>query len=453
MSSRTDSSAEESVSGGQEQKKVSSSIYKIFQDGSAIKLWSTARSSVYSIYLVSRDSLIIGTGDSGTIYGLANNNLELLEKVGESQVLDIIGSDEALLFSTGNRARVYSAGPLFCRDGSLLSSVFDAEGISTWGSLSWEGESSAGSSLSFAIRSGNCEKPDKTWSDWSDELKTSGEVVRAFPGRYVQWKAILHSSKGRHSPSFRKVTLAYLEKNLAPTVGSVQVMPQNVVFERGGMDKVPDKVSQTFPDGIKVEYSITSGEEMRATEEAGWARTFRTAVWQASDPNSDRLSFSVFYRGVEEENWKPIQENIKDVLFTWNTTSFPDGSYVLKVVASDLPDNTPSEALSGEGVSLPFEIDNTAPVITGLKCERAKGDVRVEGRVTDNMSPIVDRDYSLDGGDWHNLQSSDGLLDSQKEEFSFLLEGLSQGEHSIVVRARDEALNIGTAKLKVIQQS
>lgn len=444
-----DSSSDQSPFEGAEPRKVSSSVYRIFKDGSAVKLWTTNRSSIFSIHLAERESLIVGTGDAGTVYGLADGKLELLEKVADSQILDIIGDGRELFFSTGNPAKIYSAGPLFCRDGTLVSSVFDADGISTWGSMSWEGESPAGSSVHFSVRSGNSEKPDKTWSDWSNDVTSSGDVAEVFPARYVQWKALLHSSSGRQAPWFGRVTLAYLEKNLAPAVSSVQVMPQNISFERGGMERVPDKVSRTFPDGIKVEYSILSAETERATEEAVWARAFRTAVWQASDPNGDKLSFSVFYRGAEEKNWKLIEKDMKEVLFTWNATSFPDGSYVLKVVASDLPDNTPSEALSAEAVSLPFDVDNTPPIVSGLGYATQKGGVRISGRAVDNMSAVVGLDYSLDGGDWRDLQSSDGLLDSEKEDFSFLLEGLSPDEHTIVVRARDNAQNIGTGKLRL----
>lgn len=449
VTQQPDSGPGESGSEIEEQKKVSSSIYKISEDGTALKLWTTTRSSIYSLYLAGKDSLVIGTGDDGIIYALADGKLELLQKVEDSQILDMLGADGALLFSTGNRARIYSAGPLFCKEGTLLSSVFDAVGISRWGSLTWESQALHGGSLAFSIRSGNCEKADKTWSDWSDELMSSGGLVKSPPGRFVQWKAVLRSSTGRLSPSFRKVTLSYVEKNLAPTVGSVQVVPQSVAFLKGGMDKVPERVSQKFPGGIKVEYSITLEDDERAVEDAAWARAFRTALWQASDPNSDRLTFSVFYRGVEEENWKLIERDVKDVLFTWNASSFPDGTYLLRVVASDLPDNTPSDALTAEGMSLPFEIDNTPPVVTGLRYTRENERVRIDGRVTDNLSAVVRLDYSLDGGEWRNLQSTDGLLDSPHEDFSFLLEELPPGEHSVVLRARDSAQNIGTGRIMV----
>ena len=47
----------------------------------------------------------------------------------------------------------------------------------------------------------------------------------------------------------------------------------------------------------------------------------------------------------------------------WDTTSVPDGTYYVKVVASDTPSNAPATALIGELESVSFDIDNTAPHI------------------------------------------------------------------------------------------
>jgi hypothetical protein len=447
---QTDPGSAEGGSETQEQKKLTSSIYKIYPDGTAIKVWTTSRSSVYSLYLAGKDSLIFGTGDDGTMYCLAEGKLGLMRKVADSQILAVIGDGRTVFFSTGNGARVYSAGPVLCKEGTLVSKVFDAVGVSRWGCLTWDAQVPRGSSLTFSTRTGNCENPDKTWSKWSEELTSSGGVVTSFPGRFVQWKAILRSSAGRVSPLLRKVTLSYLEKNLAPTVASVQVMPQGMPLAKGGIDKAPERVSQTLPGGVKVEYSIVSDEEERAMEEAAWARVFRTALWQASDPNGDNLTFSIFYRGIDEEKWKLLEENFKEAIFTWNTSGFPDGSYFLRVVASDSPDNSPSEILTAEGLSLPFEIDNTPPVVSGLRYTKEKVGIRIDGKVSDNMSPVVVLNYSLDGKEWCNLQALDGLLDSLHEEFSFVLEGLAAGEHALVIRARDGAGNIGTGRLRVM---
>lgn len=432
-----------------ENKKLPSSVYRINADGTVLKLWGTSRSGIHSLWLAGEDSLIVGTGDDGTVYSLIDGELELLHKVVESQVLDIIGRNGGLLLSTGNRARVYSAGPAFCREGTLVSKTFDAVGVSRWGSLDWEAETPPGTSVAFRVRAGNSETPDRTWSDWSRELPSPGQISGVRSARFVQWKAVLRSGRGRSSPSLGRVILSYLEKNIAPSVGFVRVIPQGIPFDAGGIDKITERVSQTLPGGVKVEYSLVTDEDEHAVEQGAWARVFRTAVWEASDPNGDRQVFSVFYKGEEERNWKLLEEDWSELIYTWNTASFPDGTYVLKVVATDSPDNVPSEALSAENTSLPFEVDNTPPVVTELRHKAQQDGVRIEGNASDNMSPIVGLAYSLDGSGWKKLRASDGMLDSKDEKFSFLLEGLSADEHSVVVRVRDRAGNISTARVRV----
>ncbi|MFH0777255.1 MAG: hypothetical protein V2A71_01360 [Candidatus Eisenbacteria bacterium] len=452
-----------------EEKKLSSSVYRVSQDGSATKLWSTSRSTVHCLGLAGEDSLVVGTGDNGVIYGLTSDMLGIVLKVAESQVLDVVlqagapverGREKregvgtapgrgAFLFCTGNRAGLYRAGPLVCTEGSLTSKPFDAAGISRWGSVRWEGEVPQGSSIALQVRSGNSEKPDKTWSEWSAESETAGQVPAVAPGRFVQWRALLRSSRGKASPSLSRVVLSYLEKNLPPKVSSVQVSGQDVPFSRGGMDRAPERVSQALPGGLKVEYSIVGEEEGGPGDEAGWATALRTCFWEASDANGDRLSFSIYYRGVGEGTWKVIKEDFRQSLLAWNTSSVADGSYVLKVVASDAGDNVPEDASTGENVSSAFEVDNTPPAITGVGSKRVGSRVVVSGTVADRMSPVVAVDYSVDGGAWRRAQSADGLFDSTKERFSITIEGLARGAHTVAVRGRDRSQNLVTVAVEL----
>ena len=47
----------------------------------------------------------------------------------------------------------------------------------------------------------------------------------------------------------------------------------------------------------------------------------------------------------------------------WDTSSVPNGTYVLKVLASDRKSNPAEAALGGELESSSFEIDNVAPTV------------------------------------------------------------------------------------------
>jgi len=433
----------------QDEQKQGSSVYRIAADGTASKLWTSTRSTIYCLWLASVDSLLMGTGDEGRIYCLSRRQIELVDRVGDSQVLDLLGSADRLVFSTGNKARVFSTGPGLSRSGTLVSKAFDTDGISRWGALSWEADVPRGASLTLQVRSGNSETPNRTWSDWSDTLVTTGGVPETPPARFVQWKATLSSAGGTSAPALRKLTLAYAEKNLAPVVTGLTVLPQGIPFMDGGIDRMPGRVSQTLPGGLKVEYSVVKDDVERAIENAEWARIIRTVTWEASDPNGDKQRFSVYYRRVEDNRWRLLDEDLEEAIFAWNTSAWPDGAYVLRVVGTDLPDNLPSEALTAEAVSLPFDVDNTAPIVSNLQSARERTGLKITGTLSDAMSAVTELHYSVDEGDWKMLQSSDGLLDSRKEDFSILLGVLEPGEHTIAVRTIDGAGNIGIGSLTI----
>ncbi|MBN1503616.1 MAG: hypothetical protein JW952_00990 [Candidatus Eisenbacteria bacterium] len=426
-----------------------SSLYRIAADGTTSRLWASSRSTIYCVWPVSADSILLGTGDEGRILCLGSGRLGLVDAVEQSQVLDLMESSGRLVFSTGNEARVFSSGPGTSRSGTLVSRAFDTNGVSRWGGLSWEAEVPRGASVTFQLRTGNSETPNRTWSDWSEGVRENGAVPQSPPARFVQWKATLGSGAGGSSPSLTKVTLAFAERNLPPTVDGLKVLPQGMPFVSGGIEKMPERVSQTLPGGIKVEYSAVRDATARAVEGAAWARTVRTAVWEAADPNGDNQKFAVYYKRLEETRWKPIEEDVRETLFAWNTSAWPDGSYCLRVVATDLPDNLPEEALSAETVSLPFDVDNTAPVVSRLASTRVTGGAAVTGTLSDSMSPVTELHYSLDGGDWMPAQASDGLLDSRTEDFSILLSSLEAGEHTVGVRAIDGAGNVGSGSVLI----
>ena len=47
------------------------------------------------------------------------------------------------------------------------------------------------------------------------------------------------------------------------------------------------------------------------------------------------------YRREGETSWKALHRALGDPIFVWDTTSVPDGTYFIKVAASDAPSNSP----------------------------------------------------------------------------------------------------------------
>ena len=69
----------------------------------------------------------------------------------------------------------------------------------------------------------------------------------------------------------------------------------------------------------------------------------------------------------------------------------------------------------------------------------------VTGKVEDAASYVKRIQYSIDGGDWKPMFSSDQIFDSREEHFSFSTEALKAGEHTIAVKANDAAGNVSTS--------
>ena len=108
--------------------------------------------------------------------------------------------------------------------------------------------------------------------------------------------------------------------------------------------------------------------------------------------------------------------------------------------------NTAESAREAELVSGPVVVDNTPPVITGLK---ASGRLEYLLTAQDNLSELRRGEYSLDAGPWVLLESEDGVTDSLMESFKLVLPSLTAGEHTLTFRVFDGAGNSAARKLLV----
>ena len=167
-------------------------------------------------------------------------------------------------------------------------------------------------------------------------------------------------------PVLTSVTAAYLQRNLRPKVASITVHPPGIVFQKPYSTGDPDLAgfdNQTTPDRKLVQAAQNqSGSQSlgRRTYQKG----LQTIVWRAEDENDDDLSYDVWYRREGDVGWNALRRNIPDTILVWDTATVPNGTYFIKIVASDSPSNPTSTALSGELESIAFEIDNTPPQIT-----------------------------------------------------------------------------------------
>jgi hypothetical protein len=252
------------------------------------------------------------------------------------------------------------------------------------------------------------------------------------------------------------VTAAYLPRNLRPEVISITVHPSGTVFQRpfstgeleiaGYEDNTSDNrpLTQSPPPASESAPSSPTPALGRRIYQKG----LQTLVWKADDGNDDRLQYDVLYRREGETAWKVLKRGLWDPIVVWDTTSVPDGTYVVKVVASDAPANAPDAALVGEMESLPFDIDNSPPVIELQPVVHSGNRTSVPFVVRDSQSAVQRVEYSLDASRWRVIYPKDGIPDSPREEFELLVDEREPGK-SVIIRATDAMNNVATAVAQI----
>jgi len=170
--------------------------------------------------------------------------------------------------------------------------------------------------------------------------------------------------------------------------------------------------------------------------------------WKAEDADGDTLIYDLAYSADGGQTWTDIKSDVEQKNYSWDTKDLKDGAYLLRVVASDRVSN-PGAARDGEARQLVW-VDNTPPTVVALRSSVAVegGRVTFRGAVSDEMSPLSGVDYRADDGKWRAATISDGLVGTQEVLFSVQTESLAAGDHTLQVRAFDQAGNSGQDEIK-----
>jgi len=435
-------------------------VYRIAPDGSPEEIWASRDTSVYAMGLSPEGKLLLGTGNQGAIMQLDGDRVfSRLAKAESEQVTSFARASNGKIYvATANPGKVFTLGPELESEGNFQSEPFDARVFSRWGRLTWWGNNSAGSGIEFYVRAGNTSDPGKNWSPWAGPYRDpKGQEVDCPPSRFVQWKATLHGASS--PPDVSWVEMAYLPKNVAPQISGVVMQNPGVRVSGFGQQAGPPQAS---PVTLRMPAApgSQSGSSPRGIESPrfetppqGYAQKgYQAVLWSAEDPNDDELTYSIYYRGENEKDWKLLKDKLEQKFYSWDTNSMPDGAYYLKIVGSDEKSNPPNEALKAERVSERFVIDNTPPTISEITSQPAPGPagdpaVTVRFRAADAASSIVRAQYSLDAGDWTIVPPEGGLSDSPAEQYSITLRGVAPGEHTVSVRVYDQFENEAAAKV------
>jgi hypothetical protein len=429
-----------------------SEIYRIAADGSALKLVTLKDDVVYG--LAERNgSLFAVSGNRGRAYRIDTKEPGRFSDVAHleaSQGMAFASVKDGLLVATSNSGKVFRIGDAIAATATYTSDVFDAQGFSQWGRAEVRAGAAAGFDL--FVRSGNVESPLMGWSQWA---KVGPDGAFAVPaGRYVQWKAELRTSGAVDS-----VALNYLQKNVAPVVDEIVVQPGARVTANPAMP-AGATVQVSFPASAGAAPAVTftpdAGSQPLMAQKDKSAVTVR---WMSHDDNGDDLMFSVWYRGVGEANWRLLKEKISEKAYSFDSALLPDGSYELRVVASDAPVHTDADALTGERMSEVFVVDTTPPVPGALQAAMVAGTpqkIHATLEVRDATSPIAHAEYSVDAGPWQYLEPVGKVSDSLMERYDFTVAVptatapvADAKEHVLAVRVYDRYENMAAVKAVV----
>jgi hypothetical protein len=442
-----------------------SEIYRIAVDGSPQKLLTLKDDVVYAL-TVRNGSLLAATGNRGRVYRVDTHAAGRFTDVAHleaAQGMAFAPVKDGLLVATSNSGKVFRLGDAVATNATYTSEVFDAQGFAQWGRAEIRAGAAAGFDL--FVRSGNVESPLMGWSEW---VKVGADGAVAVPaGRFVQWKTTL-----RGAGSVESVALNYLQKNLAPVVDEVVVQPGARVAATPAAPNAAT-VPVGFPPAAGASPAVSFSPDASASPlMAQKDKTAVTVRWMAHDDNGDDLMFAVWYRGVGEANWRLLKEKISEKVYSFDSALLPDGSYAVKVVASDAPVHTDAEGLTGEKVSEVFVVDTTPPVPGVLKAEVVTRGITKSGagranelswvrihatlEARDATSPIAHAEYSIDAGPWQYLEPVGKVSDSLTEVYDLTVDapeaagvGADAKEHVLAVRVYDRYENVVAVKAVV----
>jgi hypothetical protein len=435
-----------------------SAIYAITTDGAVETIYSSKEQMVYDAVLRGDGSLLVATGPKGRLLSVDSaKQVTVLTDTPEEDVTRLLAVGDTVYAGASNQGKVYKLLPHRAQAGTFESNTLDAKIVSSWGKISWRNSNPAGGGIELSTRSGNTEKADGSWSEWSAPYSAPEQQISSPRARYLQWRATFKGGSGAESAAppdvLEKVAIAYLQQNLRPQVVSIDVLPYGVELQKQPALTIVSlnvSASSTSSDGRSLNSPRERGRDQQPiTPRQVLQPGAQSFTWKATDDNDDTLEYALYFKGEGESDWKLLEKKITDTFYTLNAAALPDGIYRLKVVASDAPNNPYDKFLIGELISDPFVIANTSPRldITANKVSGKKVEVQFRASVT--IGRIATAEFSIDGGDWNLIFPVDGIADSAQEEYRFTTPELSVGEHLLGLRASDRDGDTGTAKLVV----
>src|SRR5688500_8616456 len=303
----------------------SAEIYRINTDGFVETVQKFEREMVYAISGGRDGAALIATGPNGRIYELGDREIALGGAVAAKQIVSINASSNATVITTTNSGAVYRMEGGNAQNAEFRSAAKDAERFSRFGNYRIEGRNLSAGNIAIAFRSGNTRTPDSTWSAWTLPQTTLEGNIDVPAARYVQWKMTM--PKPAPGAAIDGVTIAYINRNVAPEISAIAVQDPAVVFISAAYPSAPQVVEATNPDEYGIFTSLDNPRE-RAQADQGkrmFRKGFRTVSWRAEDENGDALRYTLSFRRKGYEKWLRLRESMEETQLKFYSSQLPDG--------------------------------------------------------------------------------------------------------------------------------
>ena len=279
-----------------------------------------------------------------------------------------------------------------------------------------------------------------------------GAQIASPKARYFQWQAILKpkniafDNQELHiSTALNEVNVAFIARNIAPEVLSIQVLPTNVGLAANPPLQIDPNIELAGLDAVTFGIPNAAIPPRRV-----YQRGATSLQWTAEDRNGDKLTYDVFYKEIGDANFKLLRGDLTDPFIAIDGQSLADGRYVFQIVAKDVLSNPQTLALKGDKTTEPIDIDNTAPTVTASGTPQITGDkARISFDALDASSYLKRAEYSVNGGEWRPIYADDGISDGPRERYTIEITTPSSGESVVTIRVFDVNGNAGNARTVV----
>jgi hypothetical protein len=440
---------QQQAQGGRSRNEISnarSAVFRILPDGGTDILWSSPSITAFAVTAAPQGGVLIGTGDKGRIYSVTDDGRDtLLLQSTEGQISSFVSRGRETFATSSNQGKLFRFGSEMVSEGTYESPVRDAKLVASWGRIWWRGRGG----VELQTRTGNSERPDATWSEWSAPYRDPvGTQITSPRARFIQWRAVLRTppatGAGGLETRMEDVSLAYLPRNVAPEVLSITALPVGV-----GLQSIVQMQADPNIESSGLDPTLF-GAVTQVPPRRIYQRGARSLQWQAEDRNGDTLEYAIYYRSLNESGFRLLKDKLRDNFYTVDGAALADGRYVFRVVVTDALDNPGGQALTGERTSEPVDVDNTPPVVRSVGEAQVTSDrIRIVFEVEDVTGMVRRADVSVDGTPWRSVYPDDGIADSPRERYSLDLPVTGAGEHTLSLRAFDMSGNVGSIRMTV----